>query len=130
MPISIESDDLGALVIDLENAGSISGKQVLDVMRKGAVNIKTEMIKDMRNSDHFKGASLINYDETLDDGVVEYEIGPEKRKGRGSHGANHANIAYFGTSKGGGTVADPLWTAEREVPNIIGWLDGIADGIL
>jgi len=125
MPVSIDASELGVLGIDLSNAGKISEKEIKGVMRKGATNIKNGLFKSMRKSKHFKGFADFSYDEKNDGEGIEYEIGPDK-PGPGSG----ANIAYFGTSRGGGTVADPLVTAEAEVPAIIGWIEGIADKIL
>lgn len=125
MPVTIDASELDGLAIDLSNAGEISKKQIKTVMRKGATNIKNELYKEMRKSRHFKGFADFSYDEKSSGDEIEYEIGPNK----GGPGSG-ANIAYFGTSRGGGTVTDPLVTAETEVPNIIGWIEGIADGIL
>jgi hypothetical protein len=130
MPVSIDASELGVLAIDLENAAqNITSGEVAKVMRKGAVEIKKNLAREMQSSRHFKGFGRhMDFDETITSDGIEFEIGPNKSAGSGS--AAGANIAYFGTSRGGGTVTDPLVTAEAELPAIVGWIEGIADGIL
>ena len=77
------------------------------------------MITQMKNSKHFKGFPDISYDMKDD---FEAWIGPNK----GGPGAG-ANIAYFGTSRGGGTVEDPEETMERELPAFEEHLADIAE---
>jgi hypothetical protein len=54
----------------------------------------------------------VNYDLETDGGELVAEIGPDK-----DLSGNLANIAYFGTWKGGGTVPDPVGALEAEAPN-------------
>ncbi|WP_019148472.1 hypothetical protein [Timonella senegalensis] len=82
------------------------------VMFKGAMNVKRDLQKQMRASRHFKGATN---SITFDQAGLSVEIGPEKASGSG--GAI-ANVAYFGTSRGGGTVEDPLEALNREAPYV------------
>jgi hypothetical protein len=78
------------------------------------MDIKRELVEDMRGSGHFHGiARDIDFD-ILDAGLTA-EIGP--RSGRGQPGAL-ANIAYFGTARGGGTVRDPMMVLDQEYPAI------------
>lgn len=91
------------------NFGTVAGsalKEVDAVAQRGALNIKKEMAMSVRWSRHFnskKGRGLaesITYDSHYLPGRVRYEIGPDKSKRGGALG----NIAYFGTSRGGGTL--------------------------
>lgn len=86
------------------NLGRIAGSAVQDVdgvAKKGALNIKQEMSYSAVWSRHFKGmASAISFDSAYRPGVVRYEVGPDKNRPGGALG----NIAYFGTSRGGGTL--------------------------
>lgn len=67
------------------------------VVKKGAQNVKTEMVADASASPHFKGmAGSITYDQL---GPAQYEVGPDK----GRRGGALGNIYYFGTSRGGGS---------------------------
>lgn len=92
---------------------------VSSVVHRGANNIKRDLTAQMQSSRHFKGFADIGYDMTDD---FEAEIGPNK-PGPGAG----ANIAYFGTSKGGGTVEDPEEALNRELPAFEEHLADIAE---
>lgn len=71
------------------------------VLDKGALNIKQQMNTEAAGSVHFKGmAGSVTYDSYGGLGLVRRVIGPDKSRQGGSLG----NIAYFGTSRGGGTL--------------------------
>ena len=100
---------------------------VRPVVSKGALNIKNEMQMDMAVSQHFRGITFsISYDTKMDAGGVEAEIGPDK----GREGGALANIAYFGSSRGGGTVRDPSQALEEEGPRFEQALSKLLDGVL
>ncbi len=86
------------------NLGHVAGDALKDVdavIQKGALNIKKEMAYSAVWSKHFKGmAGSISYDSHYLPGRVRYVIGPDKSRRGGALG----NIAYFGTSRGGGTL--------------------------
>lgn len=115
------ADDLRAFAQDL---GRVAGKAVPDtdkVLKKGAQNIKEDLVSGARASRHFKGmAGSISYDPVGGVGSLGYEIGPDKARRGGALG----NIAYFGTSRGGGTL-DLEGPLERERPNLERELDGL-----
>lgn len=96
------------------NLGRIAGdavKDVDEVLKKGAQNIKTEMQADASSSEHFKGmAGSISYDSHYLPGRARYVIGPDKSRRGGALG----NIYYFGTSRGGGSgdIDKPLRSEE------------------
>lgn len=76
---------------------SSAQREIEAVVKKGAQNVKTEMVADVAGSPHFKGmAGSISYDRV---GAAEYEVGPDKGRAGGALG----NIYYFGTSRGGGS---------------------------
>lgn len=118
--ISIDTSEVRAAVVDMTSVDSRLRPDVYAVLEKGAINVRDDLRAKMNASRHFHGASSISYDIIGrgfgDVGLLEAEIGPDKRLGKGSRGANHANIAYFGTSRGGGTVEDPEAALEREIP--------------
>ena len=92
------------------------------VITKGAVNVKTEMIADVKASRHFKGmAGSITYDSHYLPGRARYVIGPDK----GRRGGALGNIYYFGTSRGGGSgdIDKPL---RSEEPRTMSALDALA----
>lgn len=115
--------ELRAFAADL---GKIASKAFPDtdaVLKKGAQNIKDDLVADARGSKHFKGmAGSISYDSMYGIGHAKYEIGPDKSRRGGALG----NIYYFGTSRGGGTgdLEGPL---AREAPNIERELNKLVD---
>lgn len=114
------ADDLRAFSADL---GRVAGKVVKDVdpvLKKGAQNIKDDLRAGASGSD-FKGIiPSLSYDPVGGVGSLGYEIGPDKARRGGALG----NIAYFGTSRGGGTL-DLEGPLERERPNLERELDGL-----
>lgn len=114
--VSIDTSELQAVAADLTAAGSGIAGIVRPIVHKGAMNIKAQMRTEMRASRHFRQiASAIDYSMhggmIFGVGVIEAEIGPRT----GSPGSL-ANIAYFGGSRGGGTVPDPKGALEAEIP--------------
>ena len=107
------------------NLGKIAGSAVKDVdevLKKGAQNVKTEMQADVSRSPHFKGmAGSISYDSFYLPGRARYVVGPDKSRRGGSLG----NIYYFGTSRGGGSgdIEKPL---RSEEPRLMNALDQLA----
>ena len=110
------SFDDGGLVAAIEGKINATNSEVEAIVGRGALNIKTQLVREMRESKHFKGfAQGISYDVrsglAFGGGVIEAEIGPES-DGPGAG----ANIAYFGTSRGGGTVPEPSGALKAEAP--------------
>nr|DAK31094.1 MAG TPA: hypothetical protein [Caudoviricetes sp.] len=78
---------------------------------RGALNIKRAMQADLEASGNAgirAVARSISYDLTDTGTTVEAEIGPDKPSGA------LANIAYFGTSRGGGHTRDPIEPLNEE----------------
>lgn len=110
--MTIDSSDLRRFEFDLRRATASVRMGIPAVVSRGALNIKNQLAEEMRSSRHFKGAAgSISYD-LLDAGTAA-DIGPDKDRRGGALG----NIAYFGTSRGGGTVPDPQGALDAEVPN-------------
>jgi hypothetical protein len=98
--------------------------EVRKVVQKSSLSIKTAMAAQMRASTHFKGAaSAISYETSFDANGMSSEIGPDKDRPGGAL----ANIAYFGTSRGGGTVPDPVGALEAEVPVLVRFIGEAVD---
>lgn len=120
---SIDASEARRLASDL---GKIAGRAVKDVdavLKKGAQNVKDEMVADARSSKHFKGmAGSISYDSMYSVGTPRYEVGPDK----GRRGGALGNIYYFGTSRGGGSgdLEKPL---RSEAPRLERALLDLAD---
>ena len=111
--VSVDASEFGAYADRLVNEAARIAPETRSSIVKGSTNIKNQMIREMRGSRHFKGFAQISFDMTEGTGFVESEIGPHS--GPGNPGAG-ANIAYFGTSRGGGTVPDPRGALDAERP--------------
>lgn len=114
---AFDASELRALSADLRSIDERLARHVYPIVERGAVNIKKAMQEDMKASRHFKGAAgSISYDihqtSFAGTGVYEAVIGPDKARRGGALG----NIAYFGTSRGGGTVRDPAERLAEELP--------------
>ena len=128
MKVTIDTTDLATLSADLTKAGAVAKRELRPILSKGALNIKKQLKKEMFASRHFKGTgSAISYDIKADGTSLIADIGPSSEEG--SPG-NLANIAYFGTSRGGGTVPDPKGALEAEAPNLEKYLLDLVDGLL
>lgn len=104
MAVQIDVTELRTLARDLERIPDKVQRGVRPVVSKGSLNVKQEMQMDLASSSHFRGITFsVNYDIKVDAGGVEGQIGPDKSK----YGGALANVAIFGTSRGGGTVPDP-----------------------
>lgn len=125
--MSADVSQLRALTREMRAAPAKVQKGVRPVVSKGALNIKNEMQMDLAVSEHFRGITFsVSYDTKMDANGVEAVIGPDK----GREGGALANIAYFGTSRGGGTVRDPERVLENEGPRFENALAHLLDGVL
>jgi hypothetical protein len=94
-------EGLTELVADLNRAQSRALPEVTKISAVAANNVKRDLNRNLWASSHFKGAGgSVTYDETTRLGRVEFEVGPDKER----RGGALANVAFFGTSRGGGTV--------------------------
>lgn len=113
------SSELRRFAQDLEKIASKALPEVDSVLKKGAQNIKNDLIDGVKTSKSFSGSKKpsleagISYDSMYGIGHAKYEIGPEVGRAGGSLG----HIYYEGTSRGGGTgdLEGPLM---RETPNL------------
>lgn len=127
MSITVDSSELRKLAADFGKASADVLPKVDQVVKRGAQNIKDEMVADAQGSTHFKGmAGSISYDTKYGAGSVGYEIGPDK----GRRGGALGNIAYFGTSRGGGTLnlEGPLANESPRLEKALGDLLGEIGG--
>lgn len=110
---SLDASEVRALAADMRPVPEVLAKDVRAVVVKGAMNIKNDQRRAASQSRHFEFARAITFDihggSLFGTAVIEAEIGPVKGKP-----GSLANIAYFGTSRGGGTVEDPGAALERE----------------
>lgn len=113
------ADELRAFAADL---GKVAGKavpEVFPVLKRGSQNIKDDLIRDANTSSFHGLVPSLSYDPT---GPLSFEIGPDKSRRGGPLG----HIAYFGTSRGGGTL-DLEGPLERERPNLERELGRVVD---
>ena len=128
--MSFENSELRAFETRLAGAPGLLAKDVKNIVMRGAGNIQRQQRSAARKSRHFgQIAPAVTFDVreggAFGGGFVEAEIGPR----RGSPGSL-ANIAYFGTSRGGGTVEDPKVALEAEEPKFTQALgDAMIDAI-
>lgn len=126
--MATDVSELRSFAAELGNASAKAAPAVRAVLMKGAVNIKGAMREDMAASRHFKGvARSIDFDVIAEADGVAAEIGP--KTGPGEPG-NLANIAYFGSSRGGGTVRDPQAALDEEAPKFEKALADVLDGLI
>lgn len=126
----LDTSEIRALAADMRPVPDVLAKNVRAVVTKGAVNIKKEQQAAARASKHFKGfARAITFDVhggmIFGTAVIEAEIGPVK----GPPGSL-ANVAYFGTSRGGGTVEDPSVALDNEAPKYHAALEKLMGDLL
>ena len=123
----IDVQELEKFAVDVTNAPRETHGAVVKTVFKAAMNIKTGMQAEFGRSQHFRSISgSVDFDFADYPNHVQAEIGP--RHGSGEPG-NLANIAYFGTSRGGGTV-DFLAPFEREKPVLERHLEAVLGDVL
>lgn len=112
------SEELRAYATNLGRIGLEVAGEVDKVLKRGAQNIKTGLQENLRESKHFRQvAASISYDQIGDVRALGYEVGPDKER----HAGALANVAFFGTSRGGGTV-DFEGPLREEEPRLVGYL--------
>lgn len=122
-----DASELRSFAAELGRIGPKVEREVDAVVRKGAHNIKTTLQEDLRGSTHFgQIAKTISYDINKDGDGIDAEIGPNKQY----RSARLANIAYFGTSRGGGRTADFDNGWRKEFPNLTEHLRRVMGDVL
>lgn len=109
--IEIDTSEVRQVAADATRLPGELSRWLRPAVSKGALNIKHAMQQDLQQSGNAgirHVARSISYDLIDGDNTVEAEIGPDKPSGA------LANIAYFGTSKGGGHTRDPIEALNEE----------------
>jgi len=120
---TVDTSELDQLVRDLRVNSETLVAAVRPLMERGGLNMKRQMVAEMAASTHFgPTAPSISYDVkgSAMAGGIEVEVGPDKSR-RGAL----ANVAYFGTSRGGGTVPDPVGALNAEAPRFVSALEAL-----
>lgn len=111
--ISIDAHEVRELAADFTRVPGELSRHAIPVLSKGALNIKNQMRESFEASGNagfrFVGRT-VSYDLHTEGNELSAEIGPTKPAGA------LANVAIFGTPRGGGTVADPREALEAEGP--------------
>lgn len=126
--IEIDTAEVRHLAADATRMPGELSRWLRPAVSRGALNIKRAMQADLEQSGNAgirAVARSISYDLIDGDHTIEAEIGPDKPSGA------LANIAYFGTSRGGGHTRDPIEPLNEEaeafqkaVADIVGELWG------
>lgn len=128
----MSEQEIHALARDLGKVPDKLVSKITKIMPNTGLAMKQRMIKDLQGSSSFRPAARsVDYDvKTLGfggDTVIQVEVGPNVA--RAAAGALE-NIAYFGTSMGGGTVPDPVVPMRLEAPVFFGFMEMATDGLL
>lgn len=109
--IEIDTSEVRQIAADAGRLPGELSRWLRPAVSKGALNIKRALQADLEQSGNAgirAVARSISYDLTDTGTTVEAEIGPDKPSGA------LANIAYFGTSRGGGHTRDPIEPLNEE----------------
>ena len=124
---SVDDREVRAFAADLRSAPQRVVDKVPGIIKKGAVEVKKQMVAEMGASFWFKGAKpSISFD--ILDGGFTAEIGPVSEPGEVA--GDLASIAYFGGSRGGGTVPDPVGALNADAPRMEKVLADLLGGVL
>lgn len=120
-----EIEGLRELSADLGRIATSALPEVDAITKKGADNVKRELVEDAEGSRAFRSiARSISYDRSYSAGQVAYEVGPDK-----SRGGALGNIAYFGGANGGGGTLDIDGPLKAEEPRLMKALDDFLGGL-
>lgn len=123
--MAAEIEGLRELSADLGRIASRALPEADAIVKKGAQNVKDDMVSDAEGSRHFRSiARSISYDRAYSGGQVAYEVGPDKDRGGGL-----GNIAYFGGANGGGGSLDIDGPLKAEEPRLLKALDDWLGGL-
>ena len=136
MSIQLDLRELREFEKDVSAIPGQLNRHVIPVLKRGAVQVKRQLTEDMRRSKHFARFATFRFEIEENPGQYVASIFPDtdNPRGRGrpykrnfSDGRSQrpaptkgpgagANIAYFGTSRGGGSVRDPFIALQEEAP--------------
>ena len=122
MDVSIDISELNALEADLSGAAKRLAEGVVATTRKAALNIKNELRDEAEGVAHAPALpSTITFDTRLLANGMEAQIGPVKG------GAGSLALLYFGNSKTGPRLPDPMQALEREADHYVGFLGKLSE---
>lgn len=120
----VDTSEVSEFAAKLAAAPEKKRRRVAMIVKKSAQNVKNETRADLANSGNAAFRSIpISYDMHDRGALVEADIAPDD----GGVG-DLANLAFFGTAKGGGTH-DFYQHARAEFPNLVRELRKAAMGL-
>lgn len=102
-------------------AGRKSKTRAAAIVKKAAVNIKNQMRDEAQHVEAGRISSTINFEIKSDGGGITAEIGPQE-----GHAGSLA-FFYFGNSKIGPRIPDPMGALDAEIPNLKSYLSKLVD---
>lgn len=125
--VSADYSEMHKLIADLSASTKGLLPKVDAVVKKGADNVKKDLNGQARHSTHFNAMDgSITYDSNYRLGLVQYEVGPDKRRRGGALG----NIFFFGGANGGGGTGDLDGAMRTEEPHMVKALGDLLGGVL
>ena len=120
----VDVSEVKAFAAKLQAVPERKQRRVSMIVKKAAQNVKTSTRADLTSSGNAAFRHIpISYEVQDRGSVVEADVAPDD----GGAG-NLANLAFFGTAKGGGTH-DFYQHARREFPNLVRELRRAAMGL-
>lgn len=122
--MSLDFGDLEAFARDLDHQGAKVVLAQRQVVKKGALNVKTRLQAEAQGVAHAPGfPRAITFDVELKGDEITAEIGPEKG------GAGSLALLYLGNSKTGPRLPEPMLAADAEAEVMAEWLGKVAEDI-
>ncbi len=123
--ITIDASELTAFGRRVAAAHAMASVKVAQAVKKGAQNVKEGVISDLQTSSNYAISRIgIGYEMGSTDTTIYADVSP-----RDGGASDLANIAFFGTAKGGGTHAF-YEHAETELPPLAEYVGDAADDML
>lgn len=125
--VEIDTSQMRELVADMRGVDGRLARHIIPVVERGALNIKNEITNNFRASSNagFRSTGrTVSYDIHTSSDEISAEIGPTKPAGA------LANIAIWGTSRGGGSVPDPAEALASEAVGFGRALGDLAEEIM
>ena len=121
------SMDFGDVEAFAKELGDLGAKVVVaqrQVVKKGALNVKTRLQAEAQGVAHAPGfPRAITFDVELKGDEITAEIGPEKG------GAGSLALLYLGNSKTGPRLPEPMLAADAEAEVMADFLGKVAEDI-
>jgi hypothetical protein len=122
--MSLDFGDIEAFAKDLDHQGAKVVLAQRQVVKKGALNVKTRLQAEAQGVAHAPGfPRAITFDVELKGDEITAEIGPEKG------GAGSLALLYLGNSKTGPRLPEPMLAADAESEVMADYLGKVAEDI-